>query len=159
MRNSTITIRQAQSGDVEAMIAVVAEVFEPASLESYIAKAIGQAPVPWLELKAQSIRDEFAASPAGCFVAVAGGKVVGGVTTCISPRLARGTVSNLAVSKAVQGKGVGRRLIERCLDYFRSLGLKQARIDTLECNEAGKHLYPQLGFREVMRHVHYVMPL
>ena len=45
------------------------------------------------------------------------------------------------------------------LEHFRSLGLAQARIDTLTCNEVGQHLYPAMGFRELARQVHYVMPL
>ena len=40
-----------------------------------------------------------------------------------------------------------------------ALNLSQAKIETLATNDVGKHLYPKLGFREVARQVHYVMPL
>ena len=39
------------------------------------------------------------------------------------------------------------------------LGLRQAKIETLDTNLAGQHLYPKLGFVEVARQIHYAMPL
>jgi ribosomal protein S18 acetylase RimI-like enzyme len=37
--------------------------------------------------------------------------------------------------------------------------MTQARIETLVQNEAGKSLYPSLGFEEIARQVHYCMDL
>ena len=34
-----------------------------------------------------------------------------------------------------------------------------AKIETLEQNSIGRHLYPSLGFIEVARQIHYAMPL
>jgi hypothetical protein len=34
-----------------------------------------------------------------------------------------------------------------------------AKIETLEQNLIGRHLYPSLGFVEVARQIHYAMPL
>ena len=60
---------------------------------------------------------------------------------------------------AAQGKGVGRLLLEASIDFFRSVGLSQAKIETLADNQVGQHLYPSVGFREVARQIHFVMPL
>ena len=122
-------------------------------------EAVGPAAVPWQRIKGQVVASEVAANPAGCFVAEMEGRIIGYVTTVINPLAGRGTIANLAVSAAAQGKGAGRKLIERALEHFRSLGLVQARIDTLESNEVGKHLYPDVGFREVVREIHYFMCL
>ena len=34
-----------------------------------------------------------------------------------------------------------------------------AKIETLEQNPIGRHLYPSLGFQEIARQIHYAMPL
>jgi hypothetical protein len=34
-----------------------------------------------------------------------------------------------------------------------------AKIETLEQNPIGRHLYPALGFREVARQIHFAMDL
>ena len=94
-----------------------------------------------------------------CFVAEVDGRVVGYATNYINELASRGTIANLAVSAACQGLGVGRKLMERSIERFRELGLRQAKIETLECNQTGRHLYPSVGFEEVVRQIHYIMPL
>ena len=60
---------------------------------------------------------------------------------------------------AVRGQGLGRRLIEHALEYFRSERLEYAVIETLEQNDVGRHLYPDCGFEEVARQVHFARRL
>ena len=131
--------------------------FEPASIDAKIEAMMGG--TPWARVKEKVVRDELAAYPAGCFVAVTGGAVVGYVTTTLNLLASRGTVANLVVSSACQGRGIGRKLLQRALQYFRALNLQQAKIETLATNEVGQHLYPSLGFREVVRQIHYAMSL
>jgi ribosomal protein S18 acetylase RimI-like enzyme len=45
------------------------------------------------------------------------------------------------------------------LEHFRRNGVECARIETLEQNPIGQHLYPAVGFREVARQIHYAMRL
>ena len=45
------------------------------------------------------------------------------------------------------------------VDFFRAQGLSHAKIETLDQNAIGQHLYPSCGFREVARQIHYVMQL
>jgi ribosomal protein S18 acetylase RimI-like enzyme len=152
-----IRLRRVQPGDAAAIVRLNARVFKTASLDARIQRLLGGP--PWQRIKGQMLRHELNQNPAGCFVAVAGTTVVGYVTTAINFTASRGWIINLAVAEACQGRGVGRRLIERALVHFRRLGLHHAKIETLDTNETGKHLYPKLGFIEVARQIHYVRPL
>jgi ribosomal protein S18 acetylase RimI-like enzyme len=70
-----------------------------------------------------------------------------------------GWINNLAVAAELRGQGLGRRLIEHALDHFRAHGMTVARIETLEQNPVGRHLYPSVGFQEIARQIHFAMPL
>jgi ribosomal protein S18 acetylase RimI-like enzyme len=50
-------------------------------------------------------------------------------------------------------------LIEHALSHFRAAGMTVARIETLEQNAIGRHLYPSLGFVEIARQIHYATSL
>ena len=70
-----------------------------------------------------------------------------------------GWIHNLAVAEQTRGQGLGRWLIEHALAHFRSAGMKIAKIETLEQNSVGRHLYPSVGFVEVARQIHYAIAL
>ncbi len=70
-----------------------------------------------------------------------------------------GWIHNLVVAAEARGQGLGRRLIEHALAHFRAAGMTVAKIETLEQNPIGRHLYPSVGFIEVARQIHYAMPL
>ena len=152
-------IRPFQAADTEAVVAITVEVFGPASIDAKIEAMLGRPAAPWAQVKSQAVRGELRANPAGCFVAEIDGRVVGFITTAVNLPASRGWIPNVAVAADCQGLGLGRRLLERALEHFRSLGLAQAKIETLATNPVGRHLYPQLGFQEVARQVHYVMRL
>jgi ribosomal protein S18 acetylase RimI-like enzyme len=99
----------------------------------------------------------------GAHVAVASdddsGTVVGYVTMQSDVETRIGWIHNLAVAQEARGQGLGRRLIEHALAHFRSAGMTIAKIETLEQNAVGRHLYPSLGFVEVARQVHYAIAL
>jgi len=154
-----IAIRPFAPGDTVAIVAVTGEVFGPFAIDAMIEQMVGRGGADWLAVKAQSIREDLAENPEGCFVAELEGRVVGYVTTTIDRLAGRGTVADLAVSAAFQGRGLGRRLVDTAIEHFRSLGLCQAKIKTLACNAAGQHLYRAMGFREVVRQIHFIMPL
>ena len=113
----------------------------------------------WRWRKARHIDDDVAANPAGVFVAESGGKVVGYITTRIDRELGKGRIPNLAVDASTRGQGLGRKLIEHALAYFRSEGMGYAMIETMAYNEVGNHLYPSCGFQEVGRQIHFAMKL
>jgi GNAT superfamily N-acetyltransferase len=87
------------------------------------------------------------------------GAVVGYVTMHCDTETGIGWIHNLVVCAEARGQGLGRRLIEHALGKFRSVGMALAKIETLEQNPIGRHLYPATGFIEVARQIHYAMPL
>jgi len=154
------TLRPARGDDVDAMIVVTAEVFAPASIDARFEQALGRGgAASWVDMKAAGIRREMADRPDACFVAEAGGRVVGFVTCSIDESASRGRIVDLAVAKGFQGRGIGRGLLRRSLERFGELGLRHAKIETLATNQAGQHLYTSVGFREIVRQVHFGMSL
>ena len=85
------------------------------------------------------------------------GAVVGYVTMQCDLETLIGWIHNLAVVNEARGQGLGRRLIEHALAHFRAAGMTIAKIETLEQNEVGRHLYPSVGFIEVARQIHYAI--
>jgi [ribosomal protein S18]-alanine N-acetyltransferase len=63
----------------------------------------------------------------------------------------RDYISDLWVSPAHQGLGIGSALLSATLRTMRAEGLKQARIDTHAANEGAIRLYQDLGFAVVWR--------
>lgn len=155
--NASITIRTAKDEDADAIVELTGREFRAASIDARIEDLMGG--TPWIEVKGLAIRDELKRNPSGCFVAFVEGRLAGYITTTINSAASRGVIANIAVSSECQGHGLGRRLIDKALDHFRALGLKQAKIETLSTNEVGSHLYPAMGFKEVARQIHFAMPL
>lgn len=58
-----------------------------------------------------------------------------------------GYVSELYVVEAMRKQGIGRALIAKCEDYFRSLGLKLMMIGVLAKNTNARRSYIAAGFR------------
>ena len=87
------------------------------------------------------------------------GAVIGYITTRVDRDSRIGSIPNMAVLPAHQGEGIGRMLLEEAVSYLRRQGMECARIETLEQNPIGAHLYPSLGFSEIARQIHYVMKL
>ncbi len=152
-----ITIRTALCSDLKSIVELTEREFRKASIDAKIEDIIGG--TPWIETKEAVLKSELEKNPDGCFVAVLDGEIAGYITTVIVSIASRGVIANVAVSSKLQGMGIGRKLIGRAIEHFRKLGLHQAKIETLATNQAGQHLYPSLGFREVERQIHYIMPL
>lgn len=155
-----IVIEPATPADAEAAAEITREAFNGVSIDQAIEKALGPAGGrSWQDIKADQVRREVQRRPEHCFVARSAGRVVGYVTNHVQEDASRGTIANLAVEKSFRRRGIGRGLILSSLEHFRSLGLRQAKIETLSTNPAGQHLYPAVGFKEVVRQIHYVMSL
>ena len=69
-----------------------------------------------------------------------------------------GSIPPLAVLPAWQKKGIGKRLMDHALEYMRSMGMEYARIETIEENSVAMGFYPDIGFKEITRQNHYIMP-
>jgi ribosomal protein S18 acetylase RimI-like enzyme len=155
-----LTIRLYQPSDLERLIDLTVESFPGVTLEQNVEQALGVLHgKDWRWRKGRHIEEDVAANPEGIFVAEDDGLLVGYVTTRIDRDAGKGRIPNLAVDQSLRGQGLGRRLIERALQYFREQGMSYAMIETMAQNEIGQHLYPACGFQEVARQVHYARRL
>jgi ribosomal protein S18 acetylase RimI-like enzyme len=159
-QEETMLIRVFEPGDLETLRRLTVEAFEGVSIDHNTEKRFGViAGKDWRWRKARQIDEDVRANAAGIFVAVADSSIIGYVTTRVDPEAGIGHIHNLAVAARARARGLGRRLIEYALDYFRTQGLRHAKIETLEQNAVGQHLYPACGFVEVARQIHYVREL
>lgn len=113
----------------------------------------------WQWRKARHLDEDAARDPNGIFVAEIDGRVVGFISTRQDREAGIGHIPNLSLEPDCRGKGFGRKLIEFALQHFRDAGLTHAKIETLEQNAIGNHLYTSLGFREIARQIHFVAEL
>jgi ribosomal protein S18 acetylase RimI-like enzyme len=158
----SIIIRPYRQTDRAALIALTVSAFHGVSIDHNLDERLGPiAGRDWRWRKGRDIEQDI--DTPGSELAVAedqkSGRVVGYVTMAIDRDTRIGWIHNLAVESGLRGQGLGRRLIEYALDHFRAEGMTVAKIETLEQNPIGRHLYPSLGFREVARQIHYAMPL
>ena len=66
-----------------------------------------------------------------------------------SRRLSHGeylTIHALAVATDLQGRGIGKQIVEYCVDFARKLGYKAIRLDVVPTNYPAKKLYEKCGF-------------
>lgn len=153
-------IRPYRPSDLEALRSLTQEAFEGVSIDHAMEAIFGTiAGHDWRWRKARHIDADVAACPEGVFVAEEDGNILGYVTSRVDHEAGIGQIPNLAVAAAARNRGLGRQLLSHALNYFRSLGLTHAKIETLAQNPIGQHLYPACGFREVARQIHYVMEL
>lgn len=157
-------IRTYRPDDLESLRRMTVEAFDGVSIAQNIEHRYGVIHGhDWRWHMARQIDADVAADPHGIFLAVAttrgAEEILGFVTTFVDVEAGVGYIPHLVVTAAARGQGLGRRLIEHALDYFRDRGLTHARIETLEQNAIGQHLFPACGFREVARKIYYALEL
>jgi N-acetylglutamate synthase len=81
-------------------------------------------------------------------VAVEGSAIVG-VALCGNDGR-RGHVYHLAVDPAYQGCGLGKRLLDECLDGLRSAGVKRVIIMVADDNQRGAEFWKRRGWEEIL---------
>ena len=85
-----------------------------------------------------------ALSPEGCFIAEWNGTAAGTATTiCYGQEL--GWIGMLLVHPDFRRRGIGRSLLDRCLEYLRGCDVGCIKLDA---TSEGKLLYDRLGFQE-----------
>ena len=103
-----------------------------------------------------------ALEPDGCFLAECNGAPAGTATTLVyGPDLA--WIGMALVHPDYRRRGIGRALLERCLEHLR---VREARCVKLDATPLGKQVYDALGFKEewtltrwVYRHAPSPLPL
>jgi N-acetylglutamate synthase len=61
----------------------------------------------------------------------------------------RGHIYHLAVDPAYQGRGLGKRLLDECLDGLRRTGLKRVIIMVADDNPSGREFWKRSGYEEI----------
>lgn len=155
-----VVLRLYRPEDLPAIKRLTVDSFSGVTIEENVEQALGILNGrDWRWRKARHLDEDAAANPSGIFVAEAQGRLVGYITTRIDPEAGKGRIPNLAVAAEFRGRGLGRELIERALEYFRAQGLVYAVIETMAQNAVGQHLYPSCGFVEVARQAHFARKL
>lgn len=153
-------IRLYQPSDLEELRRMTIEGFDGTAIDQNVENRFGiLGGHDWRWRKARHVNDDVEANPEGVFVAEENGRVMGYITTRIDRELSKGRIPNLAVDEHARGRGLGRRLIEHALEYFRREGMAYVMIETMANNAVGQHLYPSCGFVEAGRQIHYALKL
>jgi len=151
-----IRIRPYVPADRSRLKEITVICFESVSIDRRIEEEFGLiGDKDWKWRKARHIDADVDANPEGVFVAEREGNIVGYITSRVDSATRIGWIPNLAVLPEYQGRGIGKSLMRRCLEYLRSSGMVGVRIETLEHNPIGSRFYPRMGFREVARQIHY----
>jgi ribosomal protein S18 acetylase RimI-like enzyme len=61
----------------------------------------------------------------------------------------RGHIYHLAVDPAYQGRGLGKRLLDECLEGLRRAGLKRVIIMVADDNPSGRGFWKRSGYEEI----------
>jgi ribosomal protein S18 acetylase RimI-like enzyme len=157
-----IILRPYREQDREIVRELTVLAFEGVSIDHSIDQVLGPvAGRDWKWRKARDIEHDIDDENSTLAVAVdeRTDAVVGYVTMHCNRQTLVGWIHNLVVSADARGQGLGRRLIEHALTTMRAAGMTVAKIETLEQNETGRHLYPSVGFREAARQIHYALAL
>ena len=156
-RSPEYRIRPYCDADREKLAQITVICFQRVSIDQNIERMFGTVGgTTWEQRKAAQVYEDLDLHPDGVFVATCDNLPIGYITAWPNPGTRVGWIPNLAVLPEHQQKGLGQRLIQAALDYFRSEGMAAARIETLEQNPVGQHFYPKMGFCEVARQIHYV---
>ena len=157
---NSISFRLYRSDDLSTIKDLTVNSFGGVTIEENVEQALGVLNGhDWRWRKARHIDEDVAANPGGIFVAECQGRLVGYITTRVDREAGKGRIPNLAVEAKFRGRGLGRQLIERALEYFRAQGLAYAVIETMAQNAIGQHLYPACGFVEIARQAHFACKL
>lgn len=151
-------IRDFSPADLERIVEITVEAFDGVSIDRNIEAQFGTINGrDWRWRKRRQIEADV--DRGAVFVGESDEKIAGYVTTWVDTDAGIGYIPNLAVDADFRNQGLGKKLLQHALYYFRSLRLSHARIETLAQNQIGQSLYPSLGFVEVARQIHYCMPL
>ena len=132
------------------------EAFDGVSIDQAMERAFGIINGhDWQFRKGRHVDDDAERAPEGIYVLELDGEIAGFISTRMDEDAGVGFIPNLVLTPEHRGQGWGRKLIVFALERFREAGLSHARIETLEQNEVGNHLYRDIGFKEVARQVHF----
>ena len=160
MNPDDIVFRPFREPERQALRDLTVASFAGVSIDKNIEDRFGRlGETDWKERKAAHVDDDIAANAEGVLVAEYEGRIIGYITVTLNRKAKLGRIPNMAVDERYRGMGIGARLLQAADDYMRAEGMTHAKIETLDQNAVGQHLYPKMGFVEVARQVHFVKEL
>jgi len=84
-------------------------------------------------------------NPKTCFVAIKNGKLVGPILGGSDGR--RGYIYHLAVQQSNQNKGIGKKLVNLCLNEFKALGIQKCHIFVISDNAEGITFWKKVDWK------------
>lgn len=95
-----------------------------------------------------------------CYLAIENDKAIGLIMGTIPPYdkydyldykcPKRGIITELVVSSRVRSKGIGKTLITKMEDYFKSIGCEYVLVDVFAYNESAIGFYEKMGYHPRM---------
>ena len=92
-----------------------------------------------------NIRDFLKKNPSTCLVALHDGNLIGTVLGGSDGR--RGYIHHLAVQLSEQNKGIGKKLVDLCLNEFKKAGIQKCHIFVISDNEEGIAFWEKIGWQ------------
>lgn len=141
-----VLIREAQPEDAAALIAYFRRIFAEPGI-NLITEADEFAST--VEMESRFIRDMARASNCLFLVAEVGGDLVGQLTLEGAKRrnVRHTAVLGITIAAEWRGQGIGRRLIERAIEWARATGIvTRIELHVFARNRGAIRLYQQVGF-------------
>lgn len=159
--NSTnLLVRSYKESDLDDIKLITAEAFDGVSIDQTIERSLGKINGEnWQTRKLRDIDNDVLSNLGGVFVGEIEDYLIGYITTHIDVKSKIGRINNVAIASGYRGKGYGRQMINHAIDYLRNRGMTHVRIETLETNEIGFGLYTSMGFKELVRQIHFIKSL
>lgn len=120
-----LTIRQLQEDDLDAVCRLEEKTFS----------------MPWQRKDFEGMIEQ---DHLLYLVAVFGNIIVGGCG--LREIVGEGEITNVAVDEAYRNRGVGKKMLDRLLEYGTEMGITAFTLEVRQGNAAAVHLYEKLGF-------------
>ncbi|MFN4319329.1 MAG: GNAT family N-acetyltransferase [Aquificaceae bacterium] len=144
-------IRRAENGDIKDLVEVYLQGYKGLEEYSYTHWEDVQAYLNWL----------FRRDVAGIWVVEEDGMIVGFVASdgnWFSKREGKvvGAIHELVVLPQYRNKGIGKALVEKAIEYFKSRGLDTVELWVGDRNTQALEFYKSLGFEEKDRFNYWI---
>jgi len=92
-----------------------------------------------------NIYDFLQKNPSTCLVALNNGDLIGTILGGSDGR--RGYIYHLAVQQSQQNKGIGKKLVDLCLNEFKKAGIQKCHIFVISDNAGGIAFWEKIGWQ------------